>query len=153
MNDTSAVTRVGRNGSVAQSSDRAFVPSITVTRGVGAKALVELVSADVERDHGGRAVLEQAVGEPARRGSDVEASLAGDVAPNAGAAPSRASPRRATRTAAARPARPRASPAVGVPALVTGAPSTCTRPAMIERLRAASRLDEAALGHEQRVKP
>jgi hypothetical protein len=40
---------------------------------------VELVSADVERDDSGRAVLEKAVREPAGRGSDIEAPLAGDV--------------------------------------------------------------------------
>ena len=72
---------------------------------VGAKALVELVSPDVERDHGGRAVLEEAVGEPARRGSRRRGIARRRRPPRTRRAPTRASPRRATRTAAARSAR------------------------------------------------
>ena len=40
---------------------------------------MELAVADVERDHPGGARLQQAVGEAAGRGADVEAVLAGDV--------------------------------------------------------------------------
>ena len=118
---------------------------------VGAKALVELVSPDVERDHGGRAVLEEAVGEPARRGSDVEASLAGDVRPEPGERrlellpAARHEPRRRDqldrRVTRRRGARLGRRSAVDVHAARHD-----------ERLGAASRLDEAAR-HEQRVKP
>ena len=55
--------------------------SITVTRGIVAKTPVELPVGDVERDHPVGAALQQAVGEPAGRGADVEAGAPGDVDP------------------------------------------------------------------------
>ena len=71
---------------------------------------------DVESDHPGGAVLEQAVGEPSGRGADVEAVLARRVERRAARAHARASHRRARRIAAAvrppgRPTRRAASPA------------------------------------------
>src|SRR5438067_214551 len=48
---------------------------------VGAKPLVELAVADVERDHARRPPLQEDVGEPARRGADVEAVETGDIDP------------------------------------------------------------------------
>ena len=46
---------------------------------VGAQRPVELTIGDVEGDHVGRAALQQAVGEAARRGPDVQAPAPGDV--------------------------------------------------------------------------
>ena len=46
--------------------------SRTVTRGIGSQAFVQLSVSDVEGDHVGRAALEEAVGESARRGAGVE---------------------------------------------------------------------------------
>ena len=57
---------------------RTFTRSSTVTAIVGAQALVQLPVADVERDHVRGAVLQQAVGEAAGRGADVEAVEARD---------------------------------------------------------------------------
>ena len=49
--------------------------------GVGAEAVVQLVGADVEGEDAPGAVLQEAVGEAARGGADVEAAEVGDVEP------------------------------------------------------------------------
>ena len=61
-----------------------------------AQAVVELAVGDVERDHVGRAALEQAVGEAAGRGADVERAAAGDVDPSASSALASLTPPRET---------------------------------------------------------
>ena len=58
---------------------RAFVPSRSVTRGSSRSSLVELRPADIDREHGGRAALEQAIGEAAGGCAEVEAAKAGDI--------------------------------------------------------------------------
>ena len=95
---------------------------------VGAEPRVQLAVADVERDHAGRAGLEEAVREPAGRRADVEAVLPGRVERRSARARGRASRRRARRSAAA--ARPRARPTrrAGCPA--------CRTPARARRSRA-----------------
>ena len=70
MNDTSHVTRSGANGnceSVARVHPFEHGHAVVV-----ANAGVELAVADVERDHPGRAALEEHVCEAAGRSSDVE---------------------------------------------------------------------------------
>ena len=111
---------------------RRFVRSTLRTRGVGPQALVELVVADVDGDHLGRAVLEGAVGEAPGRGAAVEHPRAGeqraetealDRALELGAGPAHEPGRRAMdhdRLAGVRPA--------GRPSSA-GAPPTVTRPA------------------------
>ena len=73
MNETSIVAKLGSYGRSAGDSSRAFFRSITMHPGVVAKAPLELSVADVEGDHARRVVLEQAVGEAADGGADVEA--------------------------------------------------------------------------------
>ena len=119
------------------------------------EALVQLVSADVDRDHARRAVLEQAVGEPAGGRAHVQAALPGHV--------DRERPQRRLELLAAardvarrrRPARPAPSAGTGEPAFVTTAPSTSTRPAMISacaRLR-DSAMPRSAMSTSRRVEP
>src|SRR3546814_4428761 len=60
--------------------DRADVRALAhVDARIGAETLVQLAVADVEGDHARRAALEQAVGEAAGRGSDVEGATARDL--------------------------------------------------------------------------
>ena len=146
MNETSHVTSCGANGSSV--SVRAFVRSSTVTRASLAEARMELAVADVERDHARRAALQQHVGEPARRGADVEAVEPGRIDAERVERVRELRARPARRTAAA--ARPRAAPSS----------STCSpgfawpghEAGHHERLRLGAALGEAALD-EQDVEP
>ena len=61
-----------RTGSASASSARAFMRSMTVTRSSLRSRQSQLAVGDVERDHVRRAALQQAVGEAAGRGADVE---------------------------------------------------------------------------------
>ena len=71
MNETSQVISAGANGSSV--SVRALRALEHRHARVAAEPRVQLAVADVERDHARSAALEQHVGEPARRGADVEA--------------------------------------------------------------------------------
>ena len=79
MKETSIVARSGRYGRSAGASSTRVHALDHVHARVVAKAPVELAVADVEGDHPLGAALQQAVGEAARRGADVEAGAALDV--------------------------------------------------------------------------
>ena len=150
MNETSAVTRLGRYGSAAQSSGARSSASSTVTRGSARSRSCSWFRPTSSATTAARAVLQQAVGEPARRGADVQAPLAGRRPP-------RTRQRRLELLAAARDVARRRDQLdgrvvrhVAVPGLRDHAPSTCTRPAMIRRLRTAARLDQSRARPEAR---
>ena len=76
MNETSTTIRSGANGQLAR-LERAGVAALEHRHArVLAEPPVELAVGDVERDHGRGPALEQAVGEAAGRGADVEAAAA-----------------------------------------------------------------------------
>ena len=81
MKETSTVAREGREGQVG----RAHLARVeALDHGhprVLAQACVDLAVGDVDRGHPSGAALQQAVGEAAGRGADVEAVAAGDVDP------------------------------------------------------------------------
>ena len=79
MKETSQTTRLGRNGQVLAAQVAHVRPLEHGHAGILAQLRVELAVADVERDHARGAGLEEAVGEAAGRGADVETVLAGDV--------------------------------------------------------------------------
>ena len=81
MKETSTVARSGANGRSAGSRLRALRRSITVTRGSSRRPQIDLPVGDIEGDHPRRAALQQAIGEAAGRGADVEAVTAVDVDP------------------------------------------------------------------------
>ena len=81
MNDTSITIRSGRYGSCSSVSARAFDALDHRHARVAAQAVVELPVGDVERDDVRAAPLQQAVGEAAGRGADVERLAPGDGKP------------------------------------------------------------------------
>ena len=79
MNETSMTIRSGRNGRCV-GRERAGVGALDHGHArVLAQAVVELAVGDVERDDVLRPALEQAVGEAAGGGADVERAAAADV--------------------------------------------------------------------------
>ena len=143
MNETSTTARSPADpGRSPGASRRALTPSSTRHAVVAAQPLVQLAAADVERDHVRRARLQQAVGEAAGRGADVEAARARDVDRRTrSSAVASLSPPRETK-AGPRSTSSAASPGIDVPAFVTRRPSTRTRPAMTSacaRLRVSAR--------------
>ena len=118
-----------------------MTPSMTVTRSSRRSSLVHLAAADVERGHVRRAALQQAVGEAARRGADIEADEPGDVDAEGRQC------RRELVAAARHELRPRstsssASAPIAVPALVTTRAVDAHAPGHHERLGAAAGLGE-----------
>ena len=81
MKETSIVASAGAKGRSAGSSSRALRRSITVTRGSSRRRSVDLAVGDVDRGDPGGAALQQAVGEAAGGGADVEAVAPGGVDP------------------------------------------------------------------------
>ena len=79
MKETSTVARSRREGQVGGLELAGVEPLDHVDPRVLAQPPVELAVGDVERDHPGGAALQQAVGEAAGRGADVEAVEPGDV--------------------------------------------------------------------------
>ena len=81
MNDRSPTTRSTGPPTSSGVSSRMLVRSCTTTRSSLLQRPGQLAVADVDRDHLGRTVAQQHVGEPAGRGAGVEAAAPGDLEP------------------------------------------------------------------------
>ncbi len=130
MNETSTTARRSRRAGQVAGSQQAGVDALQDGHAVvRAQPLVDLPAADVERGHVRRARLQEAVGEAAGRGADVEALEPETSISKAASAVASLSPPRET-NAGPWSTSSAALSAIAVPAFVTTRPSTRTRPAI-----------------------
>ncbi len=145
MNETSQVTSSGANGS--ESTRPRVRPLEDRHARVVPQLGVELPVADVERDDARRTVLQEAVGEAAGRGTDVDTARSGDVDAE------RAECVRELLAAAGDETRRGVDRELGVGVdLLPGLRASRDQPCEHERLRLRARLGEPALD-EQDVEP